>query len=288
MAKVRRSVALTVMILTAVSLQWVTGLKVVEAGRSLNLTTHDNELIHTNEVPHWNETQEDTFKNYEDNLDQFPDKPNKFDFDVTQFTHTDDKNLHRIESERLANSSSLEQKNRTKNSADCANGSKMSCIQDNFEHFIDKISKLDEYNVTDLVQIVKSDNVTNGEDVSGEKKGLSLVEKVHRFARNHVLKIRVPTDLISSRKSRMFFGCKYYQRKVYLYWSHYHRCFPLASLPLCCGIIYFQMRSYANIYFKILQYLVISKVSLVILLSICHSRFERKWVFFICIVSTNI
>lgn len=212
MAKVRRSVALTVVILTAVSLQWVTGLKVVVAERSLNLTTYDNELIHTNEVPHWNETQEDdTIENYEHQLDQFPDKPNKFDLDITQFTQTDDKNLHRIESERLANSSSLEKKNQTKNSMECANGSNMSCIQANFEHFIDKISKLDEYNVTDLVQIVKSENATNSADGSGDKKEFSLVEKVHRFARNHVLKIRVPTDLITSRKSRMFFGCKYYQ-----------------------------------------------------------------------------
>ncbi|XP_033207508.1 uncharacterized protein LOC117167042 isoform X2 [Belonocnema kinseyi] len=207
MAKVRRSVALTVVILTAVSLQWVNGLKVVVAERSLNLTTYDNELIHTNEVPHWNETQEDdAIENYEDQLDQFPDKPNKFDFDVTQFTQTDDKNLHGIESERLANSSSLEEKNQTRNSVECANGSNMSCIQANFEHFIDNISKLDEYNVTDLVQIVKSDNPTNIEDGSGDKNEFSLVEKVHRFARNHVLKIRVPTDLISSRKSRMFFG----------------------------------------------------------------------------------
>lgn len=205
MAKAR-SVVLTIVILTVLSLQWVNGVKVVEAGRSLNLTAYDNELIHTNEVPDWNETEEHPIKDYQDRLDQFPDEPNKFDLDVSQLTHTDDKDLHRIESERLANSSTSEDKNRRKKSVNCEKDSRVSRFQKYIEDFIDDVSKVEQYNVTDLVQIVKSENVTRKEDVFEQNKELSLMEKVHRFSRNHVLKIHLPKDLISSRKSRTFFG----------------------------------------------------------------------------------
>ena len=198
-----------------VSLQWVVAVKVVEVGKSLNLTTYDNELIHTNEVEKpWNETEEeDTIKNGLNHMEKFNVNPTKFDQDISQFTHTDDKNLHRIESEKLVNNLIREENNYTGDSMRYINGSKVTCIQKEFEDFIDKISKVDEYNITDSVQIVRDVNVTSLEDVSEQDKERSLVEKVHRFARSHVLKIHVPTDLISPRKSRTFFGCKYYQRE---------------------------------------------------------------------------
>lgn len=200
-----RNVVLIVVILTVVTLQWVTSVKVVETRRSLNLTTYDdNELIHTNEVTDWNETKNDENlkKNYQNDLDEFPGKPTKFDLDITQLTHTDDKNLHRLESVRLSNTSMpMKTMNRRKKSVTCDSYFNVTCLQEKFEDFIDTISNAKEYNVTDMVQIVKSENSTND-----QQNGLSLIEKVQLFAKNHVLKIHIPSDLISARKSRTFFG----------------------------------------------------------------------------------
>lgn len=222
-----RNVVLIVVILTVVTLQWVTSVKVVETRRSLNLTTYDdNELIHTNEVTDWNETKNDENlkKNYQNDLDEFPGKPTKFDLDITQLTHTDDKNLHRLESVRLSNTSMpMKTMNRRKKSVTCDSYFNVTCLQEKFEDFIDTISNAKEYNVTDMVQIVKSENSTND-----QQNGLSLIEKVQLFAKNHVLKIHIPSDLISARKSRTFFGCKYYQRKVCLHAFHYQRCFSVS------------------------------------------------------------
>ncbi|XP_051169770.1 uncharacterized protein LOC127287080 isoform X2 [Leptopilina boulardi] len=204
-----RSVVLMIVILTIVTLQWVTGVKVVETRRSLNLTTYDNELIHTNEVTDWNETKINE-KNYQNDLDHnYPGKPTKFDIDITQLTLTDDKNLHHSESQRLStlNTTRKIPVNRKKKSVTCDSYFNVTCLQAKFEDFIDTISTANEYNVTDLVQIVKSENITNQHNnATGQQNGLSLIEKVQLFAKNHVLKIHIPGDLISARKSRTFFG----------------------------------------------------------------------------------
>lgn len=226
MAKDRSGVVLMIVIMTFVTLHWVTGVKVVETRRSLNLTTYDNELIHTNEVIlNWNETNIDE-KNYQINNHNYSGKPTKLD--ITQLIITDDKNLHRAESERLSElnkTTTTRTKNmpmyRRKKAVTCDSYFNVTCLQEKFEDFIDTISMTTEYNVTDLVQIVKNDIITsqNNNDTinnNNDNKELSLIEKVQLFAKNHVLKIHIPGDLISARKSRTFFGCKYYQRKVLL------------------------------------------------------------------------
>lgn len=216
MAKDRSGVVLMIVIMTFVTLHWVTGVKVVETRRSLNLTTYDNELIHTNEVIlNWNETNIDE-KNYQINNHNYSGKPTKLD--ITQLIITDDKNLHRAESERLSElnkTTTTRTKNmpmyRRKKAVTCDSYFNVTCLQEKFEDFIDTISMTTEYNVTDLVQIVKNDIITsqNNNDTinnNNDNKELSLIEKVQLFAKNHVLKIHIPGDLISARKSRTFFG----------------------------------------------------------------------------------
>ncbi|XP_031786353.1 uncharacterized protein LOC103317765 isoform X1 [Nasonia vitripennis] len=161
-----------------------------------------------------------------------PDKPSKFDLDVSQYTETDDESLYELEKTKMQagekSQVSAEEKITTEpevkttvattteeeNSGKPSNKSKcddstisVKCIEKRIGSFLRTVSTVETLNVTDSVQIVKKKD-----DSAGELKNVdnvnstSLVDQIHRFAREHVVKIKLPRSMLAPRESRTFFG----------------------------------------------------------------------------------
>lgn len=116
----------------------------------------------------------------------FKNKPSKFDVDVSGLTYTDN------------NSSQSPSQNPNSIDTKACKGSATKCLKKDLEDFLDGVKGKSVLDVTDSVQI---ENRTNSTAVDPHE---SLFDKVHRLAKNYVLKIK----LNQLRQPRTFFGCK--------------------------------------------------------------------------------
>lgn len=176
---------------------------------SLNETVrHDDDTVKENVVP-LSESENKTDEFSYDHPHKMPGKPTKFDIEF----HTDDKMDYQIEPSRMANVTanpieinSTSSQPLSTNSTKCKGKLMVSCIRKDFWDFLDQLSRVDTYNVTESVQIIRNPeaNVTYNDNNDS-----NLLDKVHRYARTHVMKIRLNKDMGLARTARTFFGCEF-------------------------------------------------------------------------------
>ncbi|XP_076394750.1 protein Osi24 isoform X2 [Megachile rotundata] len=80
-----------------------------------------------------------------------PDKPSKLDTNLNQMIQTDDKLQYQIEASQLENATSSPE--------DC-----QSCVQQELSDLLDRLSGIEDYNVTDSVQIVRNRDVARTDE----------------------------------------------------------------------------------------------------------------------------
>lgn len=134
-----------------------------------------------------------------------PGKPSKFDANVNQIIQTDDKSEYQIEATRMENATTS-----PLGSTGCSEDGTTTttpCVSKDLTDLLDRLSRIDTYNVTDSVQIIRNRDVVARKDEKGnDRPDSSLLDKVRRYAREHVVKIRLSQDLIPGRKARTFFN----------------------------------------------------------------------------------
>ena len=218
----RNCITLTLVILILACLPSQSfGVKVIENKGSLNKTSYEFENAEANEVMQLEAPEIDdgaliqTPMSEIDKVEHHPhtimDKPTKFDLDTTGMIHTDTKNLHEAEAGRLGNLSRNAQvntMNRMDESEECNGGITMACFQESLGELFDDMSNVDTINITGLVQIIKINVTDTYKDVQDYSQKTDILDKVHRFAKSHALRIRIPEG-IASRQSRTFFGSKF-------------------------------------------------------------------------------
>ncbi|XP_043685659.1 uncharacterized protein LOC122637537 isoform X2 [Vespula pensylvanica] len=133
-------------------------------------------------------------------------KPSKFDMDINRVTIIDDESSYQIESSNMENStrSSMDEEDSSSCEEDLCAGEKLS-------NLLDELSKVDEYNVTDSVQIVRSET-SNKPNMKTEREfekkfemRSDLLDELHRYAKEHVVRIKIDPNTITGRKGRTFF-----------------------------------------------------------------------------------
>lgn len=85
------------------------------------------------------------------------------------------------------------------------------CVEKKIKSYLRTVSTVDTLNVTDSVQIVKKvDSEVNKDELKNldNVNNTSLVDEIHRYARDHVVKINLSKDLLPTTQSRTFFGGK--------------------------------------------------------------------------------
>ncbi|KYN39941.1 hypothetical protein ALC56_05709 [Trachymyrmex septentrionalis] len=218
MAKGRIAIIFSIVFLAiACDIHSVVGVKVYAEVASLNETAwNDDDIVEENEVPLSQESKNKIDKLLRDHPHNMHGKPTKFDIE-------DDKSNYQIEPTRIANvtANPIEMNSLTNqslsNSTECKGKLTVSCIRKDFSNFLDQLSRVDTYNVTESVQIIRNPevNVT----CNGRKKNdadLNLLDKVHRYARTHVMKIQLNKDLSLARKARTFFGSVFQGKSTFL------------------------------------------------------------------------
>ncbi|XP_067211112.1 uncharacterized protein Osi24 isoform X2 [Linepithema humile] len=212
MARGRAATIFSIVILAVACLRSVVGVKVHAEAASLNETIvhHDDDNVEENEVPFSRESKNKTNELSRDHPHNMHGKPTKFDMEF----HATDKADYQIEPTRIVNATANPiEMNSTNglslsNSTDCEGMHMVSCIRKDFSNFLDRLSQVDTYNVTESVQIVRNPEADVERD--GEKNNndpdSNLLDKVHHYARTHVMKIRLNKDLSLARKARTFFG----------------------------------------------------------------------------------
>ncbi|XP_011163940.1 uncharacterized protein LOC105198797 isoform X2 [Solenopsis invicta] len=210
MAKGRAATIFSIVLLAIACLHSVVGVKVHTEVTSLNETAHhDDDIVEENEVSLSHESENKTDEFLHDHPHNFYGKPTKFDI------HVDDKANYQIEPTRMANvTANPIEINSTidhflPNSSECRGKLTVSCIRKDFSNFLDQLSRVDTYNVTESVQIVKNPeaNLPACDDRKRDvDPNLNLLDKVHHYARTHVMKIRLNKDLNLASKARTFFG----------------------------------------------------------------------------------
>ncbi|CAK9795214.1 hypothetical protein ANTPLA_LOCUS285 [Anthophora plagiata] len=99
----------------------------------------------------------------------------------------------------------------------CQEDKKKSCVRKDLSNLLDKLSRIDEYNVTESVQIVRNRDVVARKDEKGnEQPDESLLDRIHRYAREHVVKIHLSQDLVTGRKARTFFNAIFQGKSTFL------------------------------------------------------------------------
>ncbi|KAL0105054.1 hypothetical protein PUN28_016587 [Cardiocondyla obscurior] len=219
MAKGRAAAIFSIVLLVVACLRSVAGVKVYAEVASLNETaTHDYD-IEKNEVSLSREPQNQTDEFPDDHPHNMHGKPTKFDIELP----ADDKADYQIEPTRMANATanpieaSSAANQSSSNSIECRGKLTVSCIRKDLLNFLDKLSRVDTYNVTESVQIIRKPgaNVTC-DDRKKDDAGLDLLDRVHRYARTHVMKIQLNKDLSLARKARTFFGSAFQGKSSFL------------------------------------------------------------------------
>lgn len=135
-------------------------------------------------------------------------KPSKFDLDTNRLTMTDEESAYQIESTGMENStrSTINEESQEEESSSSCGDLR---IGEKFADFLDELPKVDVYNITDSVQIVRSETVkpnTETERELGRKP--DFFDVLHRYAKQYVVRIKVDPNAITARKGRTFFdGC---------------------------------------------------------------------------------
>ncbi|XP_058793656.1 uncharacterized protein LOC131665636 isoform X2 [Phymastichus coffea] len=149
-------------------------------------------------------------------------KPSKLDLDVSQYSETDDKDAHELERIRLQEKSDRnlevttipttaeeEKSGQHLKTLKCNEGTiSVKCVEKRIKSYLRTVSTVNTINVSDSVQIVKKlDSEVNGDlNNLDNVNHTSLVDEIHRYARNHVVKINLAKDLLPPTESRTFFG----------------------------------------------------------------------------------
>ncbi|KZC11146.1 hypothetical protein WN55_02507 [Dufourea novaeangliae] len=131
-----------------------------------------------------------------------PGKPSKFDLNDNQVIQTDDKAQYQIEASRMENATAVPGAN------DCQDDSATTCTRKDTNQQMDRLSRIDVHNATEQITRSKdaSGSVPRTDEKGNDRPEASLLDNVRRFAREHVVKIRLSQDLIPSRNARTFFN----------------------------------------------------------------------------------
>lgn len=216
MAKGRAAAIFSIVVLALACLHSVVGVKAHAEVASLNENARHDYDIEKNEVAlsHKSENKTDEFPR--DHPHNMYGKPTKFDVEL----HVDNKADYQIEPTKMANvtANPIEMNSTTSQSlsksTECRGKFTVSCIRKDFLKFLDQLSRIDTYNITESVQIIRKPeaNVTYSDRNEDDNSNLDLLDKVHRYARTHVMKIQLNKDLNLARKARTFFGCEFLDR----------------------------------------------------------------------------
>jgi hypothetical protein len=215
MARRRATTTFTIVILTVTCLCSAAGVKAHAEAASLNEITRQHDEI----VPETPFTRPS--KNGSDELPvhdhphTMHGKPTKFDIDLQS---TDERADDQIETTRAANvtvnpveaDSASGQMSSPTNATGCRDARMFHCIRKDLLNFLDQLASMDTYNVTESVQIVRNPEADKEDDREdrGTSKKASFLDKVHRYARTHMMKIQLNKDSSLARKARTFFGCE--------------------------------------------------------------------------------
>lgn len=221
MGKGRAAAISSIVLLTVACLHSVVGVKVHAEVASLNETARHDYDIEKNEVPLSHESENKTDEFPRDHPHNMHGKPTKFDIEL----HVDDKADYQIEPTRMANvtANPIEINSTTNqslsNSTECRGKFMVSCIRKDFLNFLDQLSKIDTYNVTESMQIIRKPEATVAcnDRKKDDNSNLDLLDKVHRYARTHVMKIQLNKDLNLARNARTFFGCEFLHRLLQIF-----------------------------------------------------------------------
>ncbi|TGZ33761.1 uncharacterized protein Osi24 isoform X1 [Temnothorax longispinosus] len=220
MAKGRAAAIFSIVLLSIARLHSVVGVKIHAEVASLNETARHDYDIEKNEVPLSHKSENKTDEFLRDHPHNMHGKPTKFDIEL----HVDDKGDYQIEPTRMANvtanpiemNSTISQS--LSNLTECRGKLTVSCIRKDFLKFLDQLSRADTYNVTESVQIIRKPepNVACNDREKNDDSNLDLLDKVHRYARTHMMKIRLNKDLSLARKARTFFGSVFQGKSTFL------------------------------------------------------------------------
>ncbi|KAL6263589.1 hypothetical protein P5V15_006378 [Pogonomyrmex californicus] len=213
----------SIVLLAVTCLRSVVGVKVHTEAVSLNETRrHDDDIVERNEIPLSRESENSTENHriQHDHPHNMHGKPTKFDIEP----HMDDKADYQIEPTRMVNvtANPIEMNSTTNqslsNSTECRGKLTVSCIRKDFSNFLDQLSRVDTYNVTESVQIIRTPeaNVACNDVKSDGDTDSNLLDKVHRYARTHVMKIQLNKDLSLASKARTFFGSIFQGKSTFL------------------------------------------------------------------------
>lgn len=217
MARGRAATIFAIALLAAARLGSAAGVKAqAEEAASLNeAARHDDDIVVANELPLSCESENRSC----DHPHQVHGKPSKFDVEF----YGDDGTKYQIESTKVEDvtdgpiGAAGPATNSTgpppSNSTSCRG--MMSCIRRDFVNLLDELSRVDTYNVTESVQIVRSAKASAGRSDDRRDYGepySNLLDRVHRYARTHVLKIHLNDERSLVGKARTFFGCEFLDR----------------------------------------------------------------------------
>ncbi|XP_014475671.1 PREDICTED: uncharacterized protein LOC106744992 [Dinoponera quadriceps] len=227
MARGRAATLLLIAILAVACVRSAAGLKVQAEPATLNETArHDDDVVEENELPFAGENRADRLAS--EHPHKMHGKPSKFDVEF----QADDKADYQIEPTRADNATTVEANSTTtmttmttrattvnypSNSTRCKGSRIFACLRRDFLNFLDRISRVDTYNVTESVKIVKDPrtNVTC-EHRRSDGQEANFLDKVHRYARTHVMKIQLNKDLSLAGKARTFFGSIFQGKSTFL------------------------------------------------------------------------
>jgi len=215
MARRRAATTFTIVILAVACLRPAAGVKVHAEAASLNETArqHDEIVLET-PLTRPSENGSDELSAH-DHPHTMHGKPTKFDIDLQS---TDEKADDQIETTRAANvtvnpveaDSASGQMSSPTNASGCRGARMFRCIRNDLLNFLDHLASMDTYNVTESVQIVRNPEADKADDREdrGSSKKANLLDKVHSYARTHMMKIQLNKDSSLARKARTFFGCE--------------------------------------------------------------------------------
>lgn len=181
----RLSVCYCLALLTLSCPLGLSGFKATEVDHTFNETE-------SNDVQMINEVSIDDRNESTSNPHSMADKPSKLDLDVSDMIYMDSKKIAEMETQV---DSSVQRKSK------CQNSISIDCLETKLSSFIDDMSSKSTVNITEAIQVVRTEATPAfGDD--------SLLSKVHRFAKSHVMRISLDKDLMPSAESRTFFGGK--------------------------------------------------------------------------------
>ncbi|XP_008548233.1 uncharacterized protein LOC103571739 isoform X2 [Microplitis demolitor] len=166
----------------------------VEVKAELN-ETESNEVTSNNVDHNWMDDKPDLTHPH-----SVKDKPSKFDLDTSGSIYTDSNSPSTTSPSESLTSTLPSPTNPNAIDSKTCDDLSVKCFRKDLEFFLDTAQTKNVLNVSDSLQIVKRKNFT------AFSTRESLFDKVHRFAKNYVMKINLNKNLIDLRQPRTFFG----------------------------------------------------------------------------------